>query len=173
MGSWTTRFKSNKSTFLRTKAEMFHFHSIGAKSFPVFSALQLMTKDSTYLQPTTSGIVTSLWNKLTHNADQFYQIEVNAKKWKLNYKAKDKENPNNLKEEKNITFTPVHAYISYEKRKAKVLIVNLSEELIKTDLSPIVNNCEMTQYYAKPSKTNVNIKKTKIKWKRRTATLLH
>ena len=61
----------------KTKAEMFHFHSIGAESFPVFSALKLMTKDSTYLQPTTSGIVTAMWNKLTHNAEQLYQININ------------------------------------------------------------------------------------------------
>ena len=147
----------------KTKAEMFHFHSIGAESFPVFSALQLMTKDSTYLQPTTSGIVTAIWNKLTHNAEQLYQINVETKKWNLNYKAKSKENPNNLREEKNISFTPIHAYISYEKGKAKLLIVNLSEEGISTDLSSIIGHCEMTQYYGKPSNKIVKVNKQKSK----------
>lgn len=147
----------------KTKAEMFHFHSIGAESFPVFSALQLMTKDSTYLQPTTSGIVTAMWNKLTHNAEQLYQINVETKRWNLNYKAKSKENPNNLREEKNITFTPIHAYISYAKGKAKLLIVNLSEERISTDLSTIIGHCEMTQYYGKPADKKVKVNKQNLK----------
>ena len=92
-----------------------------------------------------------MWNKLTHNAEQLHEINVETKRWNLNYKAKSKEYPNNLREEKNITFTPIHAYVSYENRKAKLLIVNLSEESISTDLSSIIGNCEMTQYYAKPT----------------------
>ena len=122
-----------------------------------------MTKDSTYLQPTASGIVTAMWNKLTHNADQLYQINLETKRWNLNYKAKSKENPNNLREEKNITFTPIHSYISYENRKAKLLIVNLSEERISTDLSSIIGYCEMTQYYAKPTNKTFNVSKQKLK----------
>ena len=68
-----------------------------------------------------------------------------------------------MREEKNITFTPIHAYISYEKGKAKLLIVNLSEEPIFTDLSSIIGYCEMTQYYGKPSNKIVKVNKQNLK----------
>jgi hypothetical protein len=149
----------------KTKAEMFHFHSLGAESFPVFSALQLMHKDETYLQPTASGIVTSLWNKLTQNADLFYQIKLIAKPWIINYEAKSKVKPNNLREEKRITFAPIHAYISYKEEKAKLLIVNLSEKTLVTDLSSVIGECKMTQYHAEPNEEKAKVKKQIIKRK--------
>ena len=142
----------------KTQAEMFHFHSIGADKYPVFAALQLMNKDDTYLKPTASGIVTSLWNKLTQNAEHFYQIKIITKPWILSYEKKNKDNPNNLREEKSITFTPIHAYISYEKDKVKLLIVNLSEKTLFTDLNLVMAESEMTQYYAKPNETKAKVK---------------
>lgn len=143
----------------KTESEMFHFHSIGAESFPVFSALQLMNKDDNYLNPTASGIVTSLWNKLTQNADVFYKTEINAKQWTIHYEVKSKANPNNLREEKNISFKPIHAYISYKKEKAKLLIVNLSEEVLFINLNTIIGSCEMTQFHAKPNEMKVKFNK--------------
>lgn len=140
----------------KTKSEMFHFHSIGAEKFPVFAALQLMDKDDSYLKPTSSGIVTSLWNRLTENADQFYNTVVNTDSWTVNYNAKSKDYPNNLKDETSIIFTPVHAYISYKKEKVKILIVNLSEEELNTDLNELIGKCEVTQYLATPKDYTVN-----------------
>ena len=141
----------------KTKSEMFHFHSIGAEKFPVFAVLQLMDKNENYLTPTASGIVTSLWNRLTENADRFYSADVNISPWTLYYEAKSKDNPNNLKEEKTITFTPVNAYISYEKQKAKLLIVNFSAEELSVDLSSYVGKCEATQHHAKPTDTKSKV----------------
>jgi len=147
---------------LQTEAEMFHFHSIGAESFPVFAALQLMEKGDEYLNPTSSGIVTSMWHKLTENADRLYKAELNSKTWTINYAAKSKDTPNNLNEEKSIAFKTVYAYISYEKQKAKLLIVNFSEEELKTDLKNIIGKCTMTQHFAKPTETKSTIKKASI-----------
>ena len=53
--------------------------------------------------------------------------------------------------------------MSYEKGKAKLLIVNLSEERISIDLSRIIGHCEMTQYYAKPSNKIVKVNKQNLK----------
>ena len=149
----------------KTEAEMFHFHSIGAESFPVFSALQLMNKGENYLKPTASGIVSALWNKLTQNADYFYQTETNAKQWTVHYEAKNKDYPNNLNEEKSITFASVHAYISSKDEKKKLLVVNFSEEILFTDINSIIENSEMTQYYAKPNQIAVNITKQFVEGK--------
>ena len=74
--------------------------------------------------------------------------------------AKDmcsKENPNNLKEEINTTFTPFHAYISYKKQKAKLLVINFSEEVLSIDLDEIMGKCEMIQHHAHPSETKSNV----------------
>ena len=57
-----------------------------------------------------------MWNKLTHNAEQLYQINVKLK-WNLNYKAKSKENPNNLREEK-ISLLHQFTHISVMKKKS-------------------------------------------------------
>jgi len=149
----------------KTKAEMFNFHSLGAESFPVFSALQLMHENESYLEPTASGIVTSLWNKLTQNADLFYQIKLIANPWIINYEAKRKDKPNNLREEKRIAFTPIHAYISYQEGKAKLLIVNLSQKTLVADLDSVIEESKMTQYHANPNETKVKVKKQTVKRK--------
>ncbi|MBL6658374.1 MAG: hypothetical protein ISP73_07240 [Flavobacteriales bacterium] len=146
----------------QTDSEMFHFHSIGAEKFPVFAALQLMDKGDEYLKPTSSGIVTSLWNRLTENADRLYQTKINVRPWTINYNAKSKEYPNNLKEEKNTTFSPIHAYISYEDQKAKLLIINFSEEMLTIDLDKIMGKCEMEQHYAQPSDSKSNVIKQSL-----------
>lgn len=140
----------------QTNSEMFHFHSIGAEKFPVFAALQLMDKGDLYLKPTSSGIVTSLWNRLTENANRLYHTKVNVSPWSIYYEPKSKENPNNLKEEINTTFTPFHAYISYEKQKTKLLVINFSEEVLSIDLDEIMGKCEMIQHHAHPSETKSN-----------------
>ena len=57
-------------------------------------------------------------------------------------------------------FTPISVM---KKEKAKLLIVNLSEERISTDLSSIIGSCEMTQYYGKPTNKIVKVNKQKLK----------
>ena len=86
-----------------------------------------MIKDGTYLQPAASGIVTAMWNKLTHNAEQLHEINVETKKMESPLQSKKQEYPNNLREEKKHHFYS-NSYVSYENGKAKLLIVNLSEE---------------------------------------------
>ena len=40
---------------------------------------------------------------------------------------------------------------------------NLSEESISTDLSSIIGNCEMNQYYGEPTNKIVKVNKQKLK----------
>ena len=88
-------------------------------------------------------------------ADPPYNLSKNFGEWD---EKKNKDNPNNLREEKSITFTPIHAYISYEKDKVKLLIVNLSEKTLVTDLNSVMAESKMTQYYAKPNETKAKVK---------------
>ena len=144
----------------QTRTDMFHFHSIGAESFPVFAALQLMNKDQTYLTPTTSGIVTATWNKFTQEAVKMYSTTNNYNEWDITYSKKSSDLPNNPKNEKTISFNPVHAYLSYDKNEnAKLLVVNLTSNKLKIDVNTLLKSGEISQYYALPNEPDF---KTKI-----------
>ena len=71
----------------------------------------------------------------------------------------------NLREEKRIAFTPIHAYISYQEGKAKLLIVNLSQKTLVADLDSVIEESKMTQYHANPNETKVKVKKQTVKRK--------
>jgi len=133
----------------QTSSEMFHFHSLGAESFPVFAALHMMNKNENYLLPTNSGLITLLWNKLTKNADQLYEIELNTKSWIVNYPQKSNKLPNNPNSSQNINFEPVYAYMTSKKNKRKLIIVNFTDQKIEANLSKVLKSCQMEQYFAK------------------------
>ncbi|MBC8464341.1 MAG: hypothetical protein H8D62_01555 [Bacteroidetes bacterium] len=129
-------------------ATLFNFHSIGADVFPVFAALDLMNKDERYLQPTATGIVTSLWNRLTANAEHFQNIELDNELWEIYYPSKlSCDCPNNPRLPTTIEFNPIHAYKSSKGKKQKLLLTNTSEKPIQIELSEIgMSNAYMEQY---------------------------
>jgi hypothetical protein len=135
----------------QTGSEMFHFHSIGAESFPVFAALQLMNKNENYLSPTSSGLVTKLWNKLTENAQQLYEVELDAKSWIINYPQKSNTLPNNPNSPQSVEFEPLYAYMSTHQKKRKLILVNFSNQKMQANLNNIIKNSQMQQYFAHPN----------------------
>ena len=139
----------------QTQTDMFHFHSIGAETFPVFAALQLMKKDTAYLTPTTSGIVTKTWNRFTQNATEFYSTTNNYNQWELTYVKRHQQLPNNPRNETTISFQPVHAYLSYDQdKKAKLLVVNLTSEKLKLTSNDIITKGQHHQFFESPSEKN-------------------
>lgn len=136
----------------QTNSEMFHYHSIGAETFPVFAALNLTDKDHNYLSPTSSGIVTSMWNRLTKNSSRFYSTKNNFQKWQITYSPKSTSLPNNPKIQTITEFNPIHAYVSYNTNdKAKLLVVNLSQQTVTINIDSIFSGGELTQYYNQPN----------------------
>lgn len=97
----------------QTKATIFNFHNIGSDAFPGFAALDLINKDERYLQATAAGVVTSLWNKLTADAENLYNINLNNQLWKVYYPSKHTcDCPNNPQTPTTIELNPIHAYKS-------------------------------------------------------------
>ena len=128
---------------------MLHFHSIGSSTFPVFASLDMMSKDSRYMQMTANGLVTSLWNRLSAKADHFQSIKVNFKKWKVNYPSRlSCDCPNNPKRPTTIEFNPVHAYLSKVNNKQKLLITNLSKEEITINISDLLKGIVTMEQYS-------------------------
>ena len=132
----------------QTNARLFNFHSIGSDAFPGFAVLDLMSKDERYLQPTASGIVTSLWNRLTADAESFQNIELDNELWEIYYASKlTCHCPNNPRLPTTIEFNPIHAYRSSKEGKQKLLLTNTSEKSIQINLSEIgISNGFMEQY---------------------------
>lgn len=132
----------------QTNATLFNFHSIGADVFPVFAVLDLMSKDERHLQPTATGIVTSLWNRLTADADSFQNIGLDNEIWEIYYPSKlTCDCPNNPRVPTTIEFNPIHAYKSSKGGKKKLLLTNTSEKPIQIKLSEIgISNGFMEQY---------------------------
>ncbi len=132
----------------QTNATLFNFHSIGADVFSVFAVLDLMNNDERYLQPTATGIVTSLWNRLTADAESFQNIELDNELWEIYYPSKlTCDCPNNPRLPTTIEFNPIHAYRSSKEGKQKLLLTNTSEKSIQINLSEIgISNGFMEQY---------------------------
>ena len=67
----------------------------------------------------------------------------------MEYNLPKKSNtlPNNPRNERTITFKPVHAYLSYdENKKAKLLVVNLTSEKLKLNIGDIITKGQLYQY---------------------------
>lgn len=131
-----------------TNTSVFNFHSIGSDAFPGFAVLDLINKDERYLQATAAGIVTSLWNKLTADAENLYNINLNNQLWEVYYPSKHTCNcPNNPQIPTNVEFNPIHAYKSSNAQQKKLLICNTSETTYQLTLSDIgINKGKMEQY---------------------------
>lgn len=143
----------------QTESDLFHFHSIGAQTFPVFAALHLMNKDDTYLTPTTSGIVTAAWNKLCDNASQFYSTTNDHYNWLITYPKRSATAPNSPRNEKKINFNPLHAYVSYDKdNKVKLLIVNLSSDSLDVKVDSIIDKGHITHHFGLPTEYSYKTK---------------
>ena len=137
----------------KTRASVFHYHTLGSKRFPVFSAIDMMSSE---LNITTSGLVTSLWNRFTQNSVNFKKINSNNYLWDVNFDSKFSCNcPNNPKIPTTVELESLQIFKAEQKGKTVFLITNLSNKYENFNLSTHnIKNINVESYFAELNDKN-------------------
>lgn len=105
--------------------KMLHYHSIGSNKFPVFAAIKMIENK---MEVSTSGLATSLWNRLTNDAFNLRREKSNGQQWNVYYPSKFScECPNNPKIAKSISLNTLQIYSTTKKGLKTILVTNISE----------------------------------------------
>ena len=131
----------------QTDAKMLHYHSIGSKKFPVFAAIEMMNDK---MELSSSGLATSLWNRLTYESYNFKKETTKGEQWKVDFQSKlSCECPNNPKLATNVVIDPLQIYSSQRSGLKTILVTNLSEKNNTIDLLNYgIKNARVENYFA-------------------------
>jgi hypothetical protein len=126
---------------------MLHYHSIGSKKFPVFAAIEMMNNK---MELSSSGLATSLWNRLAYESNNFKKETTKVEQWKVGFQSKlSCECPNNPKLATNIEIDPLQIYSSERNGLKTILVTNLNENNNTIDLLNYgIKNARVENYFA-------------------------
>jgi hypothetical protein len=131
----------------QTDPKMLHYHSIGSKKFPVFAAIDMMNNK---MEISSSGLATSLWNRLSSDSYHLKNEKSDMKIWKVDYPSKFScECPNNPKLATTVELNPLQIFSSTKNGLKNILITNLGQNNTTINLSRFnVANAKVEKYFA-------------------------